>query len=120
MCPPESRSDRNGKTGYGWYGVLVEERLSAETRRGVRACACIWLTPSRGICHAIARPLAVSRPVDREERIPGPRVTEMKSGLRFWTGQPWTVMAGVDDKAVLGISGSERRLLAIRVPRLLW
>jgi hypothetical protein len=33
-------------------------------------------------CHATARPFAVSRPVNRLLRMPGPLVTEMKSGSR--------------------------------------
>jgi hypothetical protein len=34
-------------------------------------------------CHATASPLAVSRPVKRFDRMPGPLVTEMKSGSRL-------------------------------------
>jgi len=80
VCPPDTRSVRKGKVGEsGVVGVEVGER--ADTSRGVSACACIWWIPSRGTCHAVARPLAVSRPVERLERIPGPRVTEMKSGF---------------------------------------
>lgn len=36
-----------------------------------------------GICHATERALPVSRPTDKLDRIPGPRVAEMKSGFRL-------------------------------------
>ena len=64
-------------------------------RRGVRAWACMWWTPTRGICHATERPLAVSRPVERLERMPGPRVTETKSGLRFLFRTPFAERTGI-------------------------
>ena len=66
--------------------MVGEER--ADTRRGVNACACMWFTPKKGICHAAASPFAVSRPVEREERMPGPRVAVMKVGLSFWVVVP--------------------------------
>ena len=58
----------------------------------------MWLTATRGICHATAKPFAVSRPVIKDARIPGPRVTVMKSGsllevgelLEDWVGRYWT------------------------------
>ena len=84
VWPPEIRRVRKGKVGLG--RALVRWEVSAETRRGVRAWACMWLTARSGICQAVERPLAVSRPVARLERIPGPRVTEMKSGLSLWIG----------------------------------
>ena len=77
---------RKGNAGAA-SGQLPER---AETRRGVSACACMWLTPTRGICHATAKPFAVSNPVLRLERIPGPRVTEIMSGLELPTfGKIW-------------------------------
>lgn len=80
VCPPDARMERNGNSGVMvWFG---EESESAETRRGVKRCACIWCTPTKGICHATERPFAVSRPTKRLARIPGPRVTDIKSG--FW------------------------------------
>lgn len=78
-CPPETRIERKGKSGVG----IPELLSSAETNRGVKRWACIWCTPTRGICHATARPFAVSRPVERFERIPGPLVTDMKSGFLY-------------------------------------
>ena len=81
VWPPEIRRVRKGNGG-----ARGGREVSAETRRGVSAWACTWLTPRRGICQAVERPLAVSRPVARLERMPGPRVTEMKFGLSLWIG----------------------------------
>lgn len=90
VWPPETSRERNGKAGAA-LGELPER---ADTRRGVSACACMWLTPTRGIRHATARPFAVSSPVARLERIPGPRVTEMKSGLEHPVpGRTWRAFA---------------------------
>lgn len=77
-CPPETRIERNGKLGVFPPSLLLS---SAETNRGVKRWACIWCTPTRGICHATDKPFAVSNPVERFERIPGPLVTDMKSGF---------------------------------------
>ena len=119
VWPPETRREKNGKGGLR----VGEAELRAETRRGVSACACMWCTPTKGICQAIARPLAVSRPVKRLERMPGPRVTEMRSGLSFWEEAPskWsralTVMVLED---FLGGDGRLRSALFIKLPRLVW
>ena len=104
VCPPETRRERKGYDGCtvlsfsllavvssgdscipGLVASLSPSSFSlrsrASTSRGVRACACMWLTPTSGTCHAVASPLAVSMPVERFERIPGPRVTVTKSGF---------------------------------------
>ena len=62
----------------------------------------------------------MSRPVEREERIPGPRVTEMKLGLRFWMELEKELIGIVEvkDGASWVTLGSECRLLVIRVARL--
>ena len=125
MWPPEMRRVRKGKVGWG-----VREggrEVSAETRRGVRAWACMWLTARSGICQAVERPLAVSRPVARLERIPGPRVTEMKSGLSLWIGV-WLCGVRVSlrpgseglSQLLLGASGRALIALLIRRARFSW
>lgn len=94
VWPPEIRTDKNGNSGSAGGTVVPDLKRSrtedlydlgfwarAETSLGVRAWACIWCTPTRGMFQATARPLAVSRPVKRFARMPGPRVTEMKSGI---------------------------------------
>ena len=68
-------------------GFEVElELLAARAllRRGVRRCACMWWIPRSGMPRVSARPFAVSRPVARQERIPGPRVAVMKVGFMWW------------------------------------
>ena len=67
---------------------MIRGEAWADTRRGVKAWACIWFTPTRGIPHATARPLAVPMPVLRHWSIPGPRVTQMKSGFFLNTHFP--------------------------------
>lgn len=78
VWPPDTSNEKKGK--LGWTGTICGS-ARAETRRGVKAWACMWFTPTRGIPHATARPLAVSMPVARQDNIPGPRVTDMKSGF---------------------------------------
>lgn len=101
VWPPETRSERNGKEGVG--SMLPEAR--AETSRGVNACACIWFTPSSGTCHATAKPLAVLSPASRLERIPGPRVTETKSGFFL---SPHFPSAENTEMVTEGSSGEDR------------
>ena len=59
-----------------------------------------------GTCHATASPFAVSKPTERLARIPGPRVTDMKSGFCFDSHVPESsgtlkgrCSAGFDDDA---------------------
>ena len=117
VCPPEIRRVRKGKVGEG-----VEREEREETRRGVRAWACMWLIARRGICQAVARPLAVSRPVARLERMPGPRVTETKSGLSLWIGG-WfgstrvSVRPGAEELSPLLLGTSGRALMALLIKR---
>ena len=122
VWPPEIRRVRKGKVGEG---VVWEVR--EETRRGVRAWACMWWTARRGICQAVERPLAVSRPVARLERMPGPRVTEMKSGLSLWIGG-WLGGSRVSARAgsgglsplLLGMLGRALMALLTRMARFSW
>ena len=120
VWPPEIRRVRKGKVGWGV--VSVGREVSAETSRGVRAWACMWLTPSSGICQAVERPLAVSRPVARLERMPGPRVTETKSGLSLWIGV-WlggvrvSVRPGFEGLSPLLLGALGRALIALSIRR---
>ena len=125
VWPPEIRRVRKGKLGLRVGSVVKEE--SAETRRGVRAWACMWLTPRSGICQAVERPLAVSRPVARLERMPGPRVTETKSGLRLriglWPGEVRvSVRPGSEGLSPLLLGAFGRALIALlmRMARFSW
>ena len=125
VWPPEIRRVRKGKAGLGV--ALVGREVSAETRRGVRAWACMWLTPRSGICQAVERPLAVSKPVAKLERMPGPRVTETKSGLSLWIGV-WlgelrvSVRLGTEGSSplLLGTFGRALMALLIRRARFSW
>ena len=80
---------RRGKVGVGagvGVGVEVSGAARALQRRGVRRCACMWWIPRRGMPRVSARPFAVSRPVERQARMPGPRVAEMKVGFMWRVG----------------------------------
>lgn len=136
VWPPETRRVRKGKVGVIMGGVkgVVDgggEGVRAEMRRGVRAWACMWFIPIRGIPQATERPLAVSRPVLRQANMPGPRVTLMKVG--FWRRVHWFlfVRTGIvgegwgrgGDGDVGDGDGDRGRLcrdLAIRVVRFFW
>lgn len=114
VCPPEIRRVRKGKVGEG-----VEREEREKTRRGVRAWACMWWTARRGICQAVERPLAVSRPVARLERMPGPRVTEMKSGLSLRRASVRAGSGGLSP-LVFGRFGRALMALLIRRARFSW
>ena len=116
VCPPLTRRLRNGKAG--WMSVDVVWVLRAWTSRGVRACACMWWTASRGICQATARPFAVLSPVERLLRMPGPRVTVMKSGLRLRLPSCSLSDCSRVDASSAGADGSECRDLFTRSARL--
>lgn len=100
--------ERNGKAGLNSGDGVEKElllsffRAKADTSRGVKRCACIWCTPTNGICHAAARPFPVSIPTERLERIPGPLVAEMKSGMRRRFLVPSAfLIASVDPRSAL-------------------
>lgn len=71
----------------------------------------------------MARPLAVSRPVERLERIPGPRVTEMKSGFTFVVIRQEAERREMAKKVVVPVgreSGRLWRALATSFARFSW
>lgn len=82
VWPPETRMDRKGNSGAVAGGSALASFSRHDTSPGVKRCACMWCTPTIGICHATDSAFPVSRPTDRFDRIPGPLVADMKSGRR--------------------------------------
>lgn len=113
---------RKGNAGLVLHKVEDSER--EDTSLGVNACACMWLTPKRGICHATARPFAVSSPVIRLDCIPGPRVTVIKFGRSRSVKEPQeallTCIAFVHVADSPDLSGKDWRALLTSSARDFW
>ncbi|GKT54865.1 LOW QUALITY PROTEIN: collagen alpha-2(I) chain [Colletotrichum tofieldiae] len=113
--------DEEGEEGVfgpdGGRGGGGGDRSRAETRRGVRAWACMWFTATSGTCHAAARPFAVARPEARFADMPGPRVTVTKGreGLGDEGREVRVVGAQGDGRVDAAVGCAVARDLAVEV-----